>query len=130
MNLLALGKFICNMRVILDYTLIRAEWYFNRYHKNIHVDGNLILGCKIYYIKTLAKDPRYEKYWMIHAMRNLHYNLLCYTYSCRCNCSMYSIWRLSNIPLIVDGWPSNSKIKKTVKMINTHVSTLQILFLL
>lgn len=35
--------------------------------------------------------------------------------SCRCKCSMYSISRLSNIPLIVVGWLSNSKINRKQK---------------
>lgn len=46
------------MRVILDHTLIRAEWYFNMYHIKFHVDGNLNLGCKIL---ILEKDSGHEK---------------------------------------------------------------------
>lgn len=62
------------MRVILDHTLIRAEWYFNMYHIKFHVDGNLNLGCKIL---ILEKDSGHEKDDKCNG--NLRYNLLCYT---------------------------------------------------
>lgn len=46
------------MRVILDYILIRVEWYFNMYYIKFYVDGNLNLGCKIL---IFEKDFGYEK---------------------------------------------------------------------
>lgn len=43
---------------ILDYILIRVEWYFNMYYIKFYVDGNLNLGCKIL---IFEKDFGYEK---------------------------------------------------------------------
>lgn len=47
--------------VILDYILIRVEWYFNMYYIKFYVDENLNLGCKIYFIKIFEKYFGYEK---------------------------------------------------------------------